>query len=73
MSMSPTSRAAVDNLGELALKLQERLDTVPEGARAVYLRADEALPYSAILNVLRVCRETGVHEVALLSQRKIEG
>ena len=63
----------VDNLGELAMKLQERLDAMPEGARAVYLRADEALPYSAILKVLQVCREAGAHEVALLSQRKVEG
>ena len=64
----------LDNLGELALKLGERLDPPhSKGGRLVYLRADESLPYSAVWAVLRVCQEAGAGEVALLSQRKAGG
>ena len=59
----------LDNLGELALRLTERLDTLPEGARLVQLRADDALPYSAVWKVLEICRQAGAEEVALLARR----
>ena len=62
----------LDNMGELALKLNERLGSRP-GASVVYLRADEALPYAAVWQVLEVCREAGADEVALLSQTEIGG
>jgi biopolymer transport protein TolR len=62
----------LDNMGELALKLNERLGSRAE-ASVVYLRADEALPYAAVWQVLEVCREAGADEVALLSQTKVGG
>jgi biopolymer transport protein TolR len=63
----------LDNVGELALRLNERLDTRREGGGVVYLRADESLPYSAVWTVLQVCQEAGAVEVALLSQRRVGG
>jgi biopolymer transport protein TolR len=63
----------VDNLGELALRLNERLDARTEGGRVVYLRADESLPYSEVWSVLQVCREAGAGEIALLAQQKAGG
>jgi biopolymer transport protein TolR len=63
----------VDNLGELALKLSERLDTLPRRGSAVYVRADETLPYSTVWAVLQVCQEAGAAQIALLAQRKVGG
>jgi biopolymer transport protein ExbD len=63
----------LDNLGELALKLNEQLDSRAEGGRVVYLRADEGLPYSSVWQVLEVCREAGANEIALLSRQQIGG
>ena len=63
----------LDNLGELALRLRERLDAGSPGGRPVYLRADESLPYSTVWTVLQVCREAGADEVGLLSRKKVGG
>jgi biopolymer transport protein ExbD len=62
----------LDNLGELALGLHERLATRPAGGRVLFLRADEALPYSAVQDVLEICRQAGADEVALMSQKRVE-
>jgi biopolymer transport protein TolR len=62
----------LDNMGELALKLSERLGS-KAGGNLVYLRADEALPYAAVWQVLEVCRQAGAEEIALLSQTKVGG
>ena len=64
---------SLDNLGELALKLTERLETVPQGARVVQVKADDALAYSAVWKVLEVCRQAGAEEVALLARRSAGG
>ena len=61
----------LDNMGELALKLSERLGARSGGSQVVYLRADESLPYSAVWKVLELCREAGADQVALLSQQKV--
>ena len=63
----------VDNMGELALRLSERLDALPQGGRDVHVRADETLPYSTVWAVLQLCREAGAAEIALLAQRKVGG
>jgi biopolymer transport protein TolR len=63
----------LDNMGELALRLGERLGPVAGNGRVVHLRADESLPYSAVWKVLELCREAGADQVALLSQRKVGG
>jgi biopolymer transport protein TolR len=63
----------IDNLGELALELSERLDALPQGGRDVYVRADETLPYSTVWAVLQLRQEAGAGEIALLAQRRIGG
>jgi len=63
----------LDNLGELLLRLTERLAALPPDRHVVHVRADEALPYSEVLQVLQAFREAGVDEVALLSRKKVEG
>jgi biopolymer transport protein ExbD len=63
----------LDNLGELALKLNERLGARTGGSQVVYLRADKSLPYSEVWRVLELCRQAGAEEVALLAQPTVGG
>ena len=58
---------------ELGPQVKERLQDLPEGARIIYLKADDALPYSEVMKVMDICREAGVEEVALISERKVQG
>ena len=58
---------------ELVPKLKENLEDIPEGSRAVYLKADETLEYSAVMKVMDLCREAGVEEIALIADRKVQG
>jgi len=61
----------LDNLGELALGLHERLAMRPAGGGVLFLRADETLPYSAVQDVMEICRQAGADEVALMSQKRV--
>ena len=63
----------LDNQAELLPQVKERLQDLPEGARMIYLKADEGLPYSEVMKVMDLCREAGVEEVALISERKVQG
>jgi len=63
----------LDSQAQLLPKLQEMLRDVVEGARLVYLKADEELPYSEVMKVMDLCREAGVEEVALIAERKVQG
>ena len=58
---------------ELLPQVKERLQDLPEGGRMIYLKADEQLPYSEVMKVMDLCREAGVEEVALISERKVQG
>ena len=58
---------------ELGPQVKERLQDLPEGARLIFLKADEGLPYSEVMKVMDICREAGVEEVALISERKVQG
>jgi biopolymer transport protein TolR len=58
---------------ELGPQVKERLQDLPEGSRMIYLKADEQLPYSEVMKVMDICREAGVEEVALISERKVQG
>jgi biopolymer transport protein ExbD len=58
---------------ELLPQIKERLQDLPEGARIVYLKADDALPYSDVMKVMDLLREAGVEEVALIAERKVQG
>jgi biopolymer transport protein ExbD len=65
--------AKLENQAELLPQVKERLQDLPEGARIIYLKADEQLPYSEVMKVMDLCREAGVEEVALISERKVQG
>src|SRR5512143_3680247 len=58
---------------DLLPQVKERLQDLPEGARMIYLKADEGLPYAEVMKVMDLCREAGVAEVALISERKVQG
>jgi len=53
-------------------QIKERLQDLPEGARIIYLKADDALPYSEVMKVMDLCREAGVEEVALIAEKKVQ-
>jgi biopolymer transport protein TolR len=63
----------LENQAELLPQVKERLQDLPEGARMIYLKADEGLPYSEVMKVMDICREAGVEEVALIAERKVQG
>jgi biopolymer transport protein TolR len=65
--------AKLENQAELLPQIKERLQDLPEGARIIYLKADDALPYSEVMKVMDLCREAGVEEVALIAERKVQG
>jgi biopolymer transport protein TolR len=65
--------ARLDSQAELLPQIKERLQDLPEGARMMYLKADEGLPYSEVMKVMDICREAGVEEVALIAERKVQG
>jgi biopolymer transport protein TolR len=58
---------------ELLPQVKERLQDLPEGARMVYLKADEGLPYSEVMKVMDILREAGTEEVALIAERSVQG
>ena len=63
----------LDSQAELGPQIKERLQDLPEGARIIYLKADDAQPYSEVMKVMDLCREAGVEEVALIPERKVQG
>jgi len=65
--------AKLENQAELLPQIKERLQDLPEGARMIFLKADDALPYSEVMKVMDLCREAGVEEVALIAERKVQG
>jgi biopolymer transport protein TolR len=65
--------AKLESQAQLLPQIKERLQDLPEGARMIYLKADDALPYSEVMKVMDLCREAGVEEVALIAERKVQG
>jgi biopolymer transport protein TolR len=63
----------LDDQNQLQGLVKERLQDLPEGSRMIYLKADDALPYSEVMKVMDLCREAGVEEVALIAERKVQG
>jgi biopolymer transport protein TolR len=58
---------------ELIPQLKERLEDLPEGQKIVFLKADQALPYSEVMKVMDLAREAGVEEIALIAENKVQG
>ncbi len=63
----------LDRQEDLLPQMKEQLQDRAEGARMIYLKADEGLPYSEVMKVMDLCREAGVEEVALIAERKVQG
>jgi len=63
----------LESQAELLPQIKERLQDLPEGARIIYLKADEELPYSEVMKVMDICREAGVEEIALIAERTVQG
>ena len=68
---TPTKK--LERQEDLLPQVKEQLQDRAEGARMIYLKADEGLPYSEVMKVMDLCREAGVEEVALISERKVQG
>jgi biopolymer transport protein TolR len=63
----------LDRQADLLPQVKEQIRDRPEGSRMIYLKADEGLPYAEVMKVMDLCREAGVEEVALISERKVQG
>ena len=68
-----TTTQKLDNQADLLPALREQMRDLAEGTRMVYLKADEQLPYSAVMKVMDLAREAGVEEGALIAERKVQG
>jgi biopolymer transport protein TolR len=64
--------AKIENRADLVPQLKERLDELPEGSKMIYLKADRELEYSEVMKVMDLCREAGVEEVALITDRRVQ-
>jgi len=62
----------IERREELIPQIKEALEDAPEGARIVFLKADEGLPYSEVMTVMDLAREAGVEEVALIAERRVQ-
>ena len=62
-----------DNRNELVPQLKERLEDLPEGAKMVYLKADQELEYAEVMTVMDLMREAGVEEIALIAEAPVKG
>ena len=63
----------LDSQAALLPLLREMVQDMAEGTRLAYLKADEQLPYSDVMQVMDICREAGIEEVALIAERKVQG
>jgi len=50
---------------QLEVALRDALETRPQGARGVSLRADRSLSYDQVSEVVEVCRSAGAESIAL--------
>ena len=73
LQVGSTPTKKLDRAEDLVPLVKERLQDMAEGSRMIYLKADEGLPYSEVMKVMDLCREAGVEEVALISERKVQG
>jgi biopolymer transport protein TolR len=63
----------LDNQAELLPKVKEKLQDLPEGARMIYLKADDALAYAEVMKVMDLVREAGAEGVALIAEPRVQG
>jgi biopolymer transport protein ExbD len=58
---------------DLTRSVKERLEELADTGKVVYLKGDESLPYSEVMEIMDYCREAGVEEIALIAEQKVEG
>ena len=73
LQIGTTPSKRLDRQEDLLPQVKEQLQDVAEGSRMIYLKADEGLAYAEVMKVMDLCREAGVEEVALISERKVQG
>ncbi len=56
---------------ELIQKVRDKFDVRTE--KTIFLKADENLDYGDVLRVMDLCREGGVEEIALITEREAGG
>ena len=56
---------------ELVIKLRDMYDIRAD--KTIFLKADQNLEYGDVLHVMNLCREGGVEEVALITERTAGG
>jgi biopolymer transport protein TolR len=56
---------------ELAPKLHDLIEVLPDTEKTVYLKADVEVPYSDVMRVMEMCRKAGAEEVALIAEKKV--
>jgi biopolymer transport protein ExbD len=66
--LGPTRLAGA---GELLPRLRELLLSLPEASRIIHFSADATVPYDQIREIMAVCRDAGVDEVALMTRRRL--
>ena len=62
-----------DTPADLVTDIKTRLEDISEGNRMVFLKADNELPYADVMDVMDLCREAGVEEVALIAEARVQG
>ena len=61
----------VDNPADLVKEVKERLEDLPDGAKMIFLKADEELEYAEVMKVMDLVREAGVEEISLIAEKKV--
>jgi biopolymer transport protein ExbD len=56
---------------ELIQKIRDKFDVRTE--KIIFLKADENLDYGDVMRVMDLCREGGVEEIALITEREAGG
>jgi biopolymer transport protein TolR len=51
----------------LAALSEELTRSLEEGKKGVLIRADQAVPYGAVIKVLDITRKSGIHDVGLVT------
>ena len=73
----PTLGSGLSKCGKAQGRGRTRRETVPwdrpPRGSAVFLKADQNLPYSEVMRIMDLCREAGVEEIALIAEKKVQG
>ena len=63
----------IDKDPDMVAQIKGKLEQLPEDQKIVFLKADQDLPYSAVMKLMDLCREAGAEEIALIAEPKVKG